>query len=173
MEPKLNFKLLLCNKYSKICHYKCCSQDLPSKKKKIEPHNCFLIYPNEIAETDNKYKRHIKILKNNFQGGKLGYCNPEVINQADCNEINNFKSIDCKSYPFFPVFINNTLGLLIDSRCPLFNISTADKKYLLIHYDLTIKLWKSAIKKNPKIKKWIMSIKLPTYQVYYARSNAR
>jgi hypothetical protein len=152
-----------CSSCSNICHYHCCKQQLPRDGENPDPSNSLLLYPGEWETQSKERKQHIRIMANHV-GGKLGYCDAEKIDQSQCAPLRNFKPLDCKSYPFFPAFVNNELVLLKDRRCPL---TPENEDHLDEHYLIVLKTWKRLITENPQIAIWIMSLSLPDYDVYY------
>lgn len=147
-----------CQKCKNICHFRCCDQSL-EKNESISPENSILLFPGEYESVSEKInKNHIEI-RANFFGGFLGFCNPNVLNQKACSLNNNFKPLDCSSYPFFPTIVNGNLELTADiKRCPI----CLDE--LVNHYFKIKKLWEN-LSKDKKIREWIKNIKLNGYEL--------
>lgn len=147
-----------CQNCKNICHFRCCDQSL-EKNESISPENSILLFPGEYESVSDKInKDHIEIRKN-FFGGFLGFCNPNVLNQKVCSLNNNFKPLDCSSYPFFPAIVNENLELTADvKRCPI----CLDE--LVSHYFKIKKLWEN-LSKDKKIREWIKNIKLDGYEL--------
>lgn len=120
------------------------------------------MYPGEWDQEPNERKEHIIISDDNDHGGKLGYCDKENFDQSQCNPLQNFKPLDCHSYPFFPVIVDGQLKLSIDSkRCPL----SKDIEKLRDHYRFILSEWLKAIENDESVKTWIESISLDGYEV--------
>ncbi|MFH1284104.1 MAG: hypothetical protein ABIH78_00755 [Candidatus Peregrinibacteria bacterium] len=148
-----------CAPLSHICSFDCCNQDSPSEPPR--PESSILLYPGEIEAITTERKRHITITLDDFNGGKLGYCNPAILNQATCNPENNFKPLDCQSYPFAPAFGGGSLILLVDrKRCPL------GLGALRTHYESILEKWREAIQKNSYVRQWIESLDLNGYEEF-------
>lgn len=158
-------KLDLCKRYSEICEFKCCDQD--GKSNAIQcPANCLLIYPGELDSVDVKFCKHIDVLCADYNFGKLGCCNGDYSFKSKCDIKNNYKTLDCRSYPFAPAVVNSKLVLLADSRCPIILEKNLNKEYLNALYAAVIAEWKYVIESNKKIIYWIKMLDLPTYSLY-------
>jgi hypothetical protein len=150
-------KIFKCSVYSKKCHYRCCNQAKPEDID-FSPKNSLLLYPGElkIACSQEKSNQHI-VISGNYKRGNLAYCNFKSFNQSQCTIENNFKPLDCLSYPFFPFIINDCLELSIDvERCPLSN----NFKILFLHYRYIKQEWEKVIFSIPEVKRWIKQIGL-------------
>lgn len=108
------------------------------------------ILPGEL-EDSTLNKNHIKIINDNYFGGKLAICNKLC-------SISDFKPFDCKSYPYSP-FINKEGKLILkrSKRCPL------SPKELAKHKEKVFKMWKKIINYS-KIKIWIKNIQYEGYE---------
>lgn len=137
-----NGKIIQCKIKSAQCHYKCCTFT----------NNYIVLYPGEF-EKSTKKKSHLKIIDNNYYGGKKAVCTRHCT-AAD------FKSLDCQSYPFFP-YINSKRGIKIlkGEKCPLTDDDLAS------HRRWFLKKW-ITLRKNPKIKEWIQKVELVGYERY-------
>ncbi len=131
-------KIKGCKKYIRKCP--CCEIG----KVKI------YILPGEL-EASNLNKSNIKIINDNYFGGKLAICN------KFCS-VDDFKPFDCKSYPYSP-FINEAGELVMkkSTRCPL------PKKELAEHKKEVSKMWKKIIK-NSRMKDWVKNIEYEGYE---------
>lgn len=162
MTDKLNNiggQIAECTALSHICSFNCCNQDSPNEPTK--PESSILLYPGEIESVAAERKRHIIITLNDFHGGKLGYCDPTILNQSECNPEKNFKPLDCRSYPFAPAFRNGALILLVDRRrCPL------GLKALRAHHGLILEKWKEIIQKKSDVRQWIEALDLNGYEEF-------
>jgi hypothetical protein len=131
--------IISCEKYIPLCKCKCC---------KFE-NNYIVLYPGEIESTKLR-KEHIKIIDDNYFGGKKAIC------LKPCRE-DEFKPLDCKSYPYFPMI--NKIGLmkiLKASKCPL-------KEYELVDHKIKfLEIWDLFIK-NETINEWLKKIELIGY----------
>ena len=154
-----------CGCYADECKYKCCQQD-PGVEGEINPGNYLLIYPEELIGETAAMCGHIKIVKDNFNGGSLGFCDAEKIDQSKCNLNTNYKTLDCRSYPFAPAFLAEKLVLIADNRCPVVREKELNRKELDQLYDATLTAWQEVSFKNDKVIKWIKSLHLPSYELY-------
>lgn len=146
-----------CAACSHICGYGCCHQALPHEAD-FGPENSILLYPGELEAAAEETRRHILVTADNFNNGKLGYCDRDHFDQSKCSAEKNFKPLDCQSYPFFPVIKDGKLILKIDKkRCPL------GTDALLRHYESVLRKWEEVIAKNPAVKEWIVSFQLEGY----------
>ncbi|MBU0978389.1 hypothetical protein KKF92_01015 [Patescibacteria group bacterium] len=157
--------IIACRSYAYNCDYHCCKQQLPLYEESPNPCNSLLLYPGEWESQNNERKQHIRLIANHLSG-KLGFCDPSRIDQSQCNAQANFKPLDCKSYPFFPVFIGGELTLLKDTRCPL-SIENADN--LDRHYKTVLNIWAKLVETNQQVEFWIISLSLPDYEIYRPR----
>lgn len=131
-----------CENHISQCKCKCCNFN----------DNYIVLYPGEFEATKQK-KNHIKIIDDNYFGGKKAIC------IRTCKE-DEFKPIDCRSYPFFPK-INNQgkIEIIKGSKCPL------KKEELAIHKKNFNEIWNLLIK-NKDISDWIKKIELIGYELY-------
>lgn len=129
-----------CNKYFSKCNYKCCTFNK----------NYIVLYPGEFESSDQP-KNHIKIIDDNYFGGKKAVC----INVCKKDE---FKPIDCSSYPYFPK-INNKgdISIIKGTKCPL------KENELVNHRKKFLDIWNLLIK-NKEIYEWLENIKLIGYK---------
>ncbi len=149
-----------CHRCSYICGYRCCHQSLPDDGD-FGPGNSILLYPDEWDLVTEETKKHLIITMENFDGGKLAYCDGKHFDQSKCHPSRNFKPLDCESYPFAPAIKDGKLVLLVDvKRCPLSAVQ------LRKHYDYVIARWKKVLEKNPDVTDWIKSLPLPEYVPY-------
>lgn len=124
------------------CHYKCCTFTT----------NFIVLYPGEYEKAE-KDKSHLKIVDENYHGGKKAVCTK--LCTAD-----NFKPLDCQSYPLFPLIDSaSKLRLIRGSKCPL----TSSK--LKKHEIFVIKTWNKLLQNN-KTLDWLKEVKLVGYQLY-------
>lgn len=154
-----------CGYYSKICRYKCCQQDLDCAGE-INPGNYLLIYPGELADQSIPMCDHIKVISEDFNGGSLGFCDASKIDQSKCSEYKNYKTLDCRSYPFAPAYINKELVLIADERCPIIQEKELNRDKLNKLYDETLLAWQQVILENEAVIKWILLLNLPSYKLY-------
>lgn len=155
-------KISKCSLFSKQCEYRCCDQDEPKRGEKINHENYIMLHPGEW-ESAILSKKHIEIVDDNFFGGKLGRCKKDCFDQSNCSSDNNFKSMDCKTYPFFPrIDKSGNVILVIDgSRCPLSKKDGLDE-----HYSMILFKWNKVISKEPQVRDWILSFDLKGYRPY-------
>jgi hypothetical protein len=152
-----NGKIDACIGCSSICGFRCCHQS-NLHEEAFGPENAILLYPGEIDEVSRATRAHIQITNEDFNGGKLGYCDRENFDQSTCDPTKNFKPLDCRSYPFFPTIVNGELKLLIDKeRCPLPSL------ILQRHYDDILKLWTDLLVQKPELENWIKGFNLQGY----------
>ena len=148
-----------CKAKCDICNFDCCNQDSPLEP--IRPESSLLIYPGELEAVTDERRKHIIVTLDNFNGGKLGYCDPNILDQSKCNSEKNYKTLDCQSYPFAPTFKNGKLTLLVDrKRCPL------STEALKMHYKPILERWEDVVKKNPSVKEWIEALNLQEYEEF-------
>ncbi len=153
-------KISACLKHSSICHFDCCCQNNPSLGELPIPASSLLLAPEEL---DGKMRiGHILITRDNYFGGSLGFCDATKIDQSKCDSSLNYKSLDCRSYPFFPRLVNNKLVLYKDSHCPLGEVDSSELQKI---YPRVFSLWMETLK-NPNIRQWINQVKLPSYRLY-------
>jgi len=133
-------KIDACKKEVLNCKYKCCTF---SK-------NYIVLYPNEL-EDSKKNKSHIKIIDDNYHGGKKAIC------LRQCRK-DDFKPLDCKSYPLFPFFNEvNDIQFLFGSKFPLLS------KDLIVHKIYCLREWKNLLT-DDRIYNWLKNIKLIGYE---------
>ncbi|MDD4352144.1 MAG: hypothetical protein PHU71_04145 [Candidatus Gracilibacteria bacterium] len=153
--------ILGCQNNSDICHYRCCDQSTTTSYDFCQE-NAILLYPGEWEKEVKERKKHILISDDDNHTGKLGYCDKENFDQSQCNPLQNFKPLDCHSYPFFPVIADGKLKLAIDSkRCPL----SKDIQQLREHYRFILNEWMRVVGNNEKVKTWIGNISLDGYEI--------
>ncbi len=125
------------------CHFKCCNFTT----------NFIVLYPGEYEES-NLNKSHLKIIDENYHGGKKAVCT-RLCAPGD------FKPLDCKTYPFFPVIdSNNTIRLIKGSKCPLTNSELTRHKAWVMN--TWIKLFR-----NEQIREWVKKVKLIGYESFH------
>lgn len=130
-----------CKKRKSECHWKCCSFSS----------NYIVLYPGEY-ETSGLDKSHLKIIDQNYHGGKKAICIKHCTAKS-------FKPFDCKTYPFFPIINQkNNIKLLKGIKCPL------TKKELIKHKCWVLKTWKELLK-NKKVRDWLREVKLIGYKL--------
>lgn len=165
--PIIEGQIVGCKECSIICHYRCCDQakaDAPD----FSHENAILLYPGEWERVSSETRQHLLITMENFNGGKLAYCDRENFDQSQCHPLRNFKPLDCESYPFAPVIRNGQLQLTIDSeRCPLPVQQLAD------HARYILKRWQEAIDQNADVTQWISALELPHYVPYELPNSQR
>lgn len=148
-----------CINLGHICGFDCCNQDAPGGV--ARPESSLLLYPGELEAVVADRRRHIVVTLDDFNGGKLGYCNPAVLSQSACSPEVNFKSLDCQSYPFAPAFSDGELILLVDKRrCPLSLAS------LMAHHRSILDKWGMVVQKNPEARRWIEMLNLQGYEKF-------
>lgn len=146
-----------CTLLKHICGFDCCHQD--SSDEPIRPESSLLLYPGELESVVAEKRRHIIVTLDDFNGGKLGYCNPIILNQSACDPKNNLKPLDCQSYPFAPAFRNGNLILLVDrKRCPL------GLGALREHHGSILKKWEEIIQKKSDVRRWVEALDLNGYE---------
>lgn len=134
-----------CDKNSGSCKYKCCSFT----------NNFIVLYPGEF-ESSNLNKSHLKIIDNNYNGGKKVICN---LNKQ-CSSNKQFKPFDCKCYPLFPLIDKKSnIKLIKGKKCPLI------KKDLIKHKQEILSEFHKLIQ-DPKIKAWFKKVKLIDYEEF-------
>ncbi len=149
-----------CTECSRECHYGCCHQ-LKAHDPSFGPQNSIMLYPGEWESVRGDTRRHLLITLDDYNGGKLAYCDRENFDQSACNPTNNFKPLDCESYPFAPAFEGNELCLHVDrQKCPL----SVDQ--LRAHYVTILAKWREVIGTNPAVEKWVRSLDLADYVRY-------
>ncbi|MGX9725973.1 MAG: hypothetical protein ACTFAK_01250 [Candidatus Electronema sp. VV] len=149
-----------CQKMSTTCQYRCCDQSKVTSDDFCQE-NSILMYPGEWEKQDSKKRDHILVSDDNFYGGKLGYCDKEHFDQSKCDPLKNFKSLDCRSYPFFPVFEEEILKLAIDERCPL----PRDTEELRQHYRFILNEWRKITEESEEIRRLINKISIDGYKI--------
>lgn len=159
--PLVDGQIVGCKECSSICHYRCCDQARSADAPDFGPENAVLLYPGEWEAVSEEMRRHFIITMDNFNRGKLAYCDRENFDQSQCHPLRNFKSLDCESYPFAPAIRDGKLQLVIDSgRCPL-PVQQLDK-----HAKYVLKRWQEAMDKNPAVAEWISALEMPHYVSY-------
>lgn len=148
-----------CVSLGHICSFDCCNQDSPDEP--TRPESSILLYPGEIEAVAADRRSHIVITLDGFNGGKLGYCNPTILNQSECDPERNFKPLDCQSYPFAPAFKDGSLILVVDrKRCPL------GLEALRAHYGSILEKWREVVRKNSNVRQWIEALDLNGYEEF-------
>lgn len=148
-----------CVNLGRICSFDCCNQDAPDDV--ARPESSLLLYPGELEAVVADRRKHIVVTLNDFNGGKLGYCDPIILDRFTCDLETNFKSLDCQSYPFAPAFSNGELILLVDRRrCPLSLAS------LMSHHRSILDKWKMVAQGNPEVRRWIEMLSLRGYEEF-------
>ena len=129
-----------CKKYISKCKCKCCDFD----------NNYIVLYPGEFESTQLR-KDHIKIIDENYFGGKKAIC------LRPCKE-GEFKPLDCKSYPYFPMTNKDgSFKIIKGLKCPL------KEKELTSHKKKFFEIWFNLLK-NKEIYKWVYNIDLIGYK---------
>ena len=129
-----------CDNHISKCKCKCCKFDK----------NYIVLYPGEIESTKQN-KTHLKIIDDNYYNGKKAICLRPCKND-------DFKPIDCRSYPFFPkINERGVINILISVKCPL------KKEELVNHKNKFFKIWK-LLTKDKEIYDWINKVKLIGYK---------
>ena len=153
--------ILGCQSKSGQCHYRCCDQSKITSDDFCQE-NAILLYPGEWEAEKNKSKKHITISDDQFYSGKLGYCDKDNFDQSKCNPLLNFKPLDCKSYPFFPIIVDGKIKLTIDSaRCPL----SENIEELRQHFRVILSEWIEITENNELVRSWIKNINLTGYKI--------
>jgi len=151
--------ILGCSECSHVCHYRCCDQSRPEDPD-FGPENSILLYPGEWEGVREDIRSHLLITMEDYNGGKLAYCDRENFDQSSCHPERNFKPLDCMSYPFAPAIRDGELCLLIDSkRCPL------PEEQLQSHAIMIRRKWEEAIAENPAVADWIGQLSLEDYKL--------
>jgi len=159
--PIISGQIVGCTECSDICHYRCCDQSKAGDPD-FSHENSILLYPGEWESVAEETRKHLLITMGNFNGGKLAYCDRDNFDQSKCHPLNNFKPLDCETYPFAPVIRDGKLNLIIDSsRCPL-PVSQLENHAIYI-----LKRWQEAIDQNPDVTQWISALDLPHYIPYH------
>jgi len=129
-----------CDNHISQCKCKCCKFD----------NNYIILYPGEFENTKLK-KDHIKIIDENYFNGKKAIC------VRPC-KIDEFKPLDCKSYPYFPK-INGIgeLKIIKGTKCPL------TEEELVIHKKRFLEIWDFLLK-NEEIYEWVNAVDLIGYK---------
>lgn len=129
-----------CDKYLLICKYDCCKFT----------NNYILLYPGEY-EKSKENKNHIKIIDDNYFGGKKAICF-HICKKDD------FKPLDCRSYPYFPIINENgKLEIIKGKKCPL------TENDLLDHKKQFTNIWNKIIE-NEEILEWLKKVELIGYK---------
>ena len=133
-------KIKSCNNHIDHCKNKCCSFT----------DNYIVLYPGEYEEATGNKSRLI-ITDEDYFGGKKAICT------GYCTE-DDFKPLDCKSYPYFPT-INKQgdIKLLKGTKCPL------QDEELIEHKQRCIEVWQDIIQNN-NIFNWLKMVKLIGYK---------
>jgi len=130
-----------CKKHAPQCHHMCCSF----------ADNYIVLYPHEY-ETAKSNKSHLQIIDEDYFGGKKAIC------VRPCSK-NDFKPLDCRSYPFFPrVNEQGEIEVLRGRKCPL------KTEELVNHRREFLKVWRALIK-DSMLLQWIKNIELVGYEV--------
>lgn len=164
---KFSGKVSYCLKHSAICNFDCCCHSNPKINESIIPQSSILLAPGELKGKQGT--NHIFITMNNYFGGSLGFCDPEKIDQSQCDSSLNYKPLDCQSYPFFPRLIDGLLVLYKDSRCPLGEKNPIELQKM---YSKVISLW-SEIIKDPNVQIWVNQVELLSYRLYTPQNESR
>lgn len=129
-----------CDKHIFQCKYKCCNFN----------ENYIVLYPGEYEAT-NLNKSHIKIINDDYFGGKKAVC------IRHCKK-KDFKPIDCVCYPYFPkIDDEDDLIILKGIKCPL------KGEELVKHKEKFKDIW-NCLLKNKKIFRWLQNMKLIGYK---------
>lgn len=159
----VNGKLTSCASKSLECCYRCCDQDgRPQAESDINIQNYILMYPGEYEENDTRC-HHLESICN-FAGGVLARCRGEDFDQSSCNPEQNYKPLDCRSYPFFPCYSHKEqLGLVVDKRCPLY---IDEDPQMCRHSEVVLNEWQKVVADRSEVGLWIARISLKGYVVY-------
>ena len=130
-----------CKIKNKECKYGCCKFG----------NNYIVLYPGEL-EKSKLNKSHLEIIDEDYFGGKKAIC------VRRCEE-RDFKPLDCKSYPFFPVIDKNKIVLLRGIKCPLLNEDLVGHKKWVLDY------WNNLME-DKNILNWLKKVKLVGYSVF-------
>ena len=160
-----NGKIEACIACSSQCGFGCCHQAKPGEPD-FGPESSLLLYPGELDDVDPELRAHILIIQAAYNGGQLGYCDREHFDQASCDPSQNYKPLDCQSYPFAPAFIGGDLVLVVDDhRCPL------PGRILDAHYRSTLAKWQTVLDTNKSVRTWVEALNLKGYSPYYYAKN--
>ncbi|GAF72786.1 unnamed protein product [marine sediment metagenome] len=123
--------------------------------------NYIVLYPGEF-EAHNLGKYHIKIIDDDYHGGKKAVCDYHegraIVHNRICAHA-HFKPLDCKSYPYFPFLdSDDKLRILKGEKCPL------TEGELSKHRKWFLQRWKKMLR-NPEIKEWIKKVELVGYEL--------
>lgn len=151
---------IICDSLGVQCGHNCCKQSMPIEEDYC-PDNALLLFPGEFEAASEETRRHVLITMDDFNGGKLGFCDRANFDQSHCDARTNFKPLDCQSYPFAPAIKDGHLILRIDrKRC-----SIPDETIAAL-YKPTLQKWKAVIAKNPHVIKWIERLNFVNYEEY-------
>ena len=93
----------------------------------------------------------MRIIDNDYHGGK------KVICLRRCAE-DDFKPLDCESYPYFPKFNQNgQIEFLKGNKCPLL------KEELTEHRKTCLNIWQELLK-DQKVRVWLKKVVLVGYE---------
>ena len=148
-----------------MCGYHCCRQLLPKEGAPVAGES-ILLFPGEYeraCEAGTDRARHIRLIGSDDNGGDYGFCDPTIIDQGSCHPARNFKPLDCRSYPLFPVVRDGRIMLYIDTRCP---ISRDNRERLQDHARMVLRAWEREIERDPRVQEWLENLHLPTYEPF-------
>ena len=149
-----------CEQLASICNYRCCDHNIDYLDQPAKPIDSILLYPGEWEGVSADRKKHLIIVNEDFHGGKLAYCNRHCFDQSKCDPENNFKPLDCFTYPLLPQFVDNQLQFAKDFlRCPL----TARPERLVEHEQSIAPIWELLTQYNQRISTWMKALSLKGY----------
>lgn len=133
------------------CGFVCCEFD----------RNYILMFPGEWerAEKAGYDLSNLKVIKIDRFGGRR----VQPKNKGCCSSgTNQWKSLDCASYPLFPSLQNSQRKQQFNwicggSKCPLSGTSTAYRTVLERHLVMVERAWMAEIKRNPTVADWLSS----------------
>lgn len=150
-------KIFSCVEASAICGYRCCDQDVPVVDEDVNPMDYILMYPGEFNPADPR-QQHLTPV-GDYNGGVLARCEKECFDQSQCHPNQNYKPLDCMSYPQMPVPTDGKLSLVKDSRCPLTAGDIPPSQSSAI-----VQKWQEAILANRDVLGWLSSLSLEGYE---------
>jgi Fe-S-cluster containining protein len=130
------------------CGWRCCE---------FQQGNFIVLYPGELekAEADGQSTRHLKVIDDDYHGGKKAVC--VARNKATCDD--GFKPLDCASYPFFPAPPGRgPVDLMIKGKkCPL------QTEHLQGHAADVRAAWNAVAARSPETTAWLNKVELVGY----------
>jgi hypothetical protein len=150
MKVRNRHEISACVPASALCHWGCCDFG----------ENYIVMLPGEFeaAQKAGIYTGHLRIIDNDYFGGKRVQCAAQ--NRVTCD--GGLRPFDCWAYPAFPRSgVNNgVMRYILGAKCPL---ATAYPAQILLHLAKVAKEIQRRIEKDPAIAPFLGHVQMVGY----------